>query len=221
MTILRHTLVGRCDIHSSAKIREGAVVGKAFRPLLESEGCGEEGLSTTMLAKGVYIGYYSLVGSGTRLMEGVIVDDQCTIECDVVVGERSLVIYRAQICNGAHVGSECVIGGLVAERTRIADRVRSLGRFVHLQHHPDRGWDSDESMERSALVGSGAFVGFGAQVIGPVNLGEECYVCAGAIVTKDVPPGHIAYGVNKVVKPEEWKGALGRSDYFQRSSEGR
>ena len=104
MTTLRYARVGRCDIHPSAKICEGAVVGKPFRPLLEGEEDGEEGLSTTVLAKGVYVGYYSLVGSGAKLMEGVIVDDQCAIECDVVVGERSLVIYRAQICNDADVG---------------------------------------------------------------------------------------------------------------------
>ena len=137
----------------------------------------------------------------------------------MVVGKHTLVIYRAQICSEARIGVDCVIGGFVAERTTIADGARVFGEFVHSQHHPNGGWDSDESMEPSAIVGAGAFVGFGAKVIGPVNLGEGCYVCAGAIVTRDVPAGFIARGVNKLIRPEGWQGALGKSDYFRESSE--
>ena len=166
------------------------------------------------------MGYYSLIGAGTELGSRVIVDDQCSVECDVVIGERTLVIYRAQICSEATIGSGCVVGGFVAERTTIGDRARVFGKFVHSQHHPNSGWDSDESIEPSAVVGAGAFVGFGAKVIGRVNLGGGCYVCAGAIVTKDVPPGFIVRGVNELIKPEKWGGTLGQSDYFRRSSEG-
>ena len=53
-----------------------------------------------------------------------------------------------------------------------------------------------------------------------MNLGEGCYVCAGAIITKDVPPGFIARRVNELVEPEEWSGTLSQSDYFRRSSKG-
>ena len=215
MTNSKYTLVGQYDIHKSARICDGAVIGKPFRPLLADATAGEEDISATVLAQDVYIGYYSLIGAGSQLAEHVIVDDQCTIECAVVVARRSLIIYRAQICNEAQIGSECVIGGFVAERTRIGDKARVFGHLVHRQHDPSRNWDSDESMEESAIVEEGAFVGFGAQIIGPVTLGKKSYVCCGAIVTKDVPPGHIVSGVNKVVRPEDWTGELRTSEYFR------
>ena len=215
MTSSKYTLVGQCDIHASVRICDGAIIGKPFRPLASDLAVGEEDVSATVLARDVYIGYYSLIGAGSQLAEHVIVDDQCTIECAVTVAKRSLIIYRAQICNEAHIGSECVIGGFVAERTRIGDKVRVFGHLVHQQHDPSLNWDSDESMEESAEVEDGVFVGFGAQVIGPVRLGKKSYVCCGAIVTKEVPPGHIAFGVNQIVQPEEWKGRLKTSKYFR------
>ena len=215
MTRSRYTRVGQCDIHESVRICDGAVIGKPFRPLVTDVAAGEDYVSATVLERDVYIGYYSLIGAGSELAEHVIVDDQCTIESDVAVGRRSLIIYKAQICNEAQIGRDCVIGGFVAERTRIDDKARVFGHLVHLQHDPSRNWDSDESMEGSAVVKEGTFIGFGAQVIGPVTLGKKSYVCCGAIVTKDVPPRHIVRGLNQVVRPEDWRGRLGTSEYFR------
>ena len=219
MTESPYRLLGTCEVHPTARICDGAIIGKLFRPLLDDD-VVVQGHSTTVLAEGVYVGYYSLIGAGTELRNGVIVDDQCSVECDVIIGEHTLVIYRAQICSEARVGSGCVVGGFVAERTTIGDHARVFGEFAHSQYHPNSGWDSDKSIEPSAVVGARAFVGFGAKVIGPVNLGEGCYVCAGAIITKDVPPGFIARRVNELVEPEEWSGTLSQSDYFRRSSKG-
>jgi acetyltransferase-like isoleucine patch superfamily enzyme len=140
------------------------------------------------------------------------------IESDVTIGERSLVIYRAQICNEAQVGRGCVIGGFIAERVTVGDQVRVFGKIVHTQHDPSSGWDAPASMEPSATLERGAFVGFDALVVGNVVIGAMAYVCAGAIVTRDVPSKHVAFGINKIVPFEEWKGALARSPFFAKGS---
>jgi len=207
--------VGRCEIDPTAQICRGAIVGKPFRPLI-----GGSPLSVcsnvTTIGANAYIGYYAVVGSGSVLSEGVILDDYCIVESNVTIGSNTLITYRAQICNDARIGKGCVIGGFVAERVVVGDHVRIFGKIVHTHHDPSRDWDADESMEPSATIERGAFVGFDALVIGDVTIGERAFVCAGAIVTKSVPSRHIAYGVNQIVPFCEWKGSLSKSPFFTR-----
>jgi serine O-acetyltransferase len=42
----------------------------------------------------------------------------------------------------------------------------------------------------------------GAKILGPVIIGEDSVVAAGAIITKDIPAHSIAYGVNQF-KPKD------------------
>lgn len=206
---------GDCRIDHTARICAGAVIGKPFRLLLEGDS-EETATQPTIIGPNTYIGHYAVVGSGSVLSSGVIVDDYCSIESDVTLGERCLVIYRAQICNEANVGNGCVIGGFVAERVVVGDRVRIFGKVVHSQHDPTLGWDAPEATDASAVINDDAFVGFNAMIVGGVSVGERAYVCAGAIVTKDVPARHVACSVNRMIPFDQWRGPLARSPLFQR-----
>lgn len=207
------TKIGTCHIDPSAKICSGAVIGKTFRPLLG--GSAEESVDTTTIEKEVYVGYYSIVGSGTVIKEKVILDDFSIIECDVTLGSSTLVIYRAQICNEASIGEECVIGGFVAERVVVGKKSRVFGSIVHSQHDPKIAWDDPDAEEGSAIIGDEVFIGFNATVVGPIEIESGAYICAGAIVTKNVPPLHVASGVNKIIPYSEWQGNLQNSPFFQ------
>lgn len=207
------TKIGTCHIDPSAQICSGAVIGKPFRPLLE--GGANDSLDKTTIEKEVYVGYYSIVGSGTVIKEKVILDDFSVIECEVTLGSGTLVIYRAQVCNEASIGEECVIGGFVAERVVVGKRSRVFGRIVHSQHDPNIAWDDPEAEEFSAIIGDGVFIGCNATVVGPIKIESGAYICAGAIVTKNVPPLHVAYDVNKIIPYSEWPGTLQGSPFFK------
>jgi serine acetyltransferase len=58
------------------------------------------------------------------------------------------------------------------------------------------------------------FVGWRAVPVGAVNIGAGAYVCAGALVTRDVPAGYTASGRNQITHPSRWCGALGKSPFF-------
>jgi acetyltransferase-like isoleucine patch superfamily enzyme len=213
--VIRHakyTTIGACAIHRTATIRPGAIVGKPFRPLLT--GAQDPCEKTTICAR-VYLGYYALIGAGSRVGLGSMVDDFCLVESRVRIGRSTLVIYRAQICNDSHVGDDCVIGGFIGERTRIGDHCRVFGQLVHSQHDPTRGWDDDEAEEGSPIIESRAFVGFSAIVAGKVTVGEGAYVCAGATITRNVPAKHVAFGANKIISYRQWKGELKFSPFFK------
>jgi serine O-acetyltransferase len=47
------------------------------------------------------------------------------------------------------------------------------------------------------ILAEGVIVADGAKVLGPIVVGENTVIGAGAIITKDVPPNSVAYGVNQ------------------------
>lgn len=208
--------IGRCQIHPTAYVCDGAIIGKPFRRLLDGT---QESLRTTYIRKNTYIGYYSTIGTGCKIGHDTIIDDQCIIESKVEIGAHTLIIYRAQICNGVKIGNECIIGGFIGERTSVGDNCRIFGKIVHSQRNPALGWDDDNAMEESAVIENHAFIGFDALVIGKVKIGRRAYICAGAIITKDVPSYHIAKGKNEIVYFKDWEGALSKSPFFCRDDE--
>jgi acetyltransferase-like isoleucine patch superfamily enzyme len=87
-----------------------------------------------------------------------------------------------------------------------------MGNLIHSYALPHGGWDDVNEPSPSILHHS--VVGMGALVIGGVSVGPNSYVAAGAVVTKDVPPGHLAIGVDRVVPSKEWRGANLRPDFW-------
>ena len=50
-------------------------------------------------------------------------------------------------------------------------------------------------------IGRGVFIGSGAMLVAPLDVGQDAKVGAGAVVTHDVPPGALVYGVPARVRP--------------------
>lgn len=65
------------------------------------------------------------------------------------------------------------------------------------------------------VLGDHVFVGCGAAVLGPITIGSDAKIGAGAVVINDVPPGATAVGVPAKVLEDQ---ALPASDKWQRSS---
>lgn len=153
--------------------------------------------------------------------EEVVIGERCVLDAfthiagGATIGAATTFIHRASVGAKATIGDGCVIGGMVGERSRVGAGSRVFGDLIHRQLDPTSPWDADESMEGSPVVEDGAFVGWGATVVGAVTIGRGSYVCAGATVTRDVPPGWIVIGINQLVAPDEWRGPLGKSDFFR------
>jgi len=213
MTDQKESLIlGECIIHPSSKIHKGVIIGKVFRKFLDGT---QEEYERTIIEEETYIGYYSVIGTGSKIAMGAIIDDHCIIESRVIVGKKSLITHRAQICNDVTIGEECVIGGFIGERTRIGNNCRIFGKIVHLQHNPKLGWDDDEAIEGAPNISDGVFIGFNAIVAGNVAIGRKAYICAGSIVTRDIPELHVVSGNNTITHFTKWKGRLRHSSFFK------
>ncbi|MFG6559013.1 serine O-acetyltransferase [Sulfitobacter sp. 1A15299] len=79
--------------------------------------------------------------------------------------------------------------GLVIGQTSVIEEGVSLWHGVTLgSNFVDMGEGRHPRLRRGAVVGAGA------KILGPIEVGAGATVAAGAIVTKDVPPGHIVTG---------------------------
>ena len=74
------------------------------------------------------------------------------------------------------------------------------GSHVYLEHQVTIGAERDQSPR----LGDRVFVGAGAKILGPVNIGQNCRIGANAVVVHDIPSGATAVGIPaKVVRQRE------------------
>jgi UDP-3-O-[3-hydroxymyristoyl] glucosamine N-acyltransferase len=194
-------------------IASTAIIGNPFRPLLDGREVTID--RPTTIGKGVSIGHYTIVGQGARIGADSIIEEFVNIQPQCEIGSHVLVTSRSYIGMGATVGDDCVIKGHVGENSRVGARCRIFGDLIHSQRDPTIPWDDPTAEEPDPVVEEGAFVGWRATVVGGVKIGVGAYICAGAVITKDVPPGHIARGLNQIMHPDSWRGALGKSPFFR------
>jgi acetyltransferase-like isoleucine patch superfamily enzyme len=199
-------------IDPTAQIAPSAVIGCPFRPLLD--GRQVEADPDTVIAAGVWVGQFAAIGRGVTIGADSLIEDYVGIQARTVIGKRVVVASRSWIGIGVTVGDDSVIKGHIGDSARIGAGCRVAGDLIHRQLDPSRGWDDPGSVEPAPIVEDGAFIGWRAVVVGGVNIGAGAYVCAGALVTRDVPAGHIASGRNQITHPSQWPGPLGKSPFF-------
>lgn len=199
-------------IESLGYIAPTAIVGNSFRPLLD--GRQLEADSDPAMGDQVWVGHYTTIGPGVAIGAHSVLEDFVIVQPRAVIGTGVLVTSRSFVGIEAKVGDNCVIRGHVGDHSQVGRGCRIAGDLIHRQLDPSIPWDDPGNAEPAPIVGDGVFVGWRAMIIGGVNIGPGAYVCAGAVITQDVPAGHIAYDRNQVTQPHLWPGALGKSAFF-------
>lgn len=152
----------------------------------------------------VYIANNVVIGEGSHIGESCIIDDSCRIGHTCLVGEDCRIIYASFIGDRVMIGHSSRIGGFVCDATSISHNCSVMGRLVHTYASPDLGWwDVDEP---SPSIKEFSVIAAEAVVIGGVTIGPYSYVASNAIVSKNVPPWHVATENNKFIPVNEWKG---------------
>jgi serine O-acetyltransferase len=98
-----------------------------------------------------------------------------------------------EIHPGAEIGKRFVIDhgvGVVIGETAV------IGDDVLIYHGVTLGGKTLDPVKRHPTVGDRVIIGAGAKLIGAINIGNDCAVGANAVVTKDMPTGTVAVGVN-------------------------
>ncbi len=179
----------------ACKVLEGAVVGK--QPTLSPRSTAKrEPLQPTTIGDGTIVSTGAIVFAGSRIGARVILGDQSCVRERVEIGD-DVVLGR-----GSYVENDTTIGAM----TKIQAHAY-ITAYSTLEEHvfiaPCVVTTNDNWMGRTEkrfgnvkgpTIRRGARVGGGAILCPAIEIGEEAFVGAGAVVTKDVPPRTVVVG---------------------------
>jgi acetyltransferase-like isoleucine patch superfamily enzyme len=182
-------------VGDGCRILDYAVVGKP--PVLGPRSTAkQEDLPPLELGPGTIVSTGAIVFAGSKLGARVIVGDQacvrerCEIGDDVVIGRGALVE------NDTTVGSFTKIQAMayITAYTTIEDNV-FVAPCVQTTNDNFMGrTERRHELRKGPTIRRGARVGAGAVLCPAVEIGEEAFVGAGAVVVKDVPPRVVVVG---------------------------
>jgi UDP-2-acetamido-3-amino-2,3-dideoxy-glucuronate N-acetyltransferase len=178
-----------------ARIQDGAVLGKA--PALGAQSrASREPPPPLELGEGVLVGAGAVVVAGARLADGAMVGDQAHVRERAVIGERSLVGRGSAVDCDVAIGARVRIqtGCYITAFSEVEDDV-FIGPGVTTLNDETAGRRPEDEPLRGPRLRRGCRIGGGAVVLPGVEGGEDVFVAAGAVVTRDVPARALVVGV--------------------------
>ena len=194
------------------KVLENAVVGK--QPSLSPRSTAKrEPLPPTVIGDGTIVSTGAIVFAGSQIGARVILGDQScvrervTIGDDVVVGRGSLVENDTTIGALTKIQAEAYITAY----STLEENVFIAPCVVTTNDNFMGRTERRHELIKGPTIRRGARIGGGAILCPAVEIGEEAFVGAGAVVTRDVPPKKVVVGsparVLRDVPDEELLGA--------------
>jgi acetyltransferase-like isoleucine patch superfamily enzyme len=177
------------------KVLDYAVVGK--QPTLSPRSTAKrEELPPLELGAGTVVSTGAVVFAGTTIGERVIVGDQacvrerCTIGDDVVIGRGSLVE------NDTSVGALTKIQAhaYITAYSLLEDNVFIAPCVITTNDNFMGRTEKRHGLVKGPTIRRGARIGGGCVLLPGIEIGEEAFVGAGAVVIRDVPPRALVVG---------------------------
>jgi acetyltransferase-like isoleucine patch superfamily enzyme len=181
-------------IGAGCSIEDHAVLGKRPRLARNSSARGEVG--ALRLADRVSVGTGAVVFAGASISADAILGDQAFVRERASVGERSVIGRGSVVDNDVQVGARVRVqtGVYLTAFTVVEDDVFvGPGALTTNDHTMSR--HGPETPTIGATLRRACRVGGGAVLTPGVEIGEEAFVAAGAVVTRDVPARAVVMGV--------------------------
>ena len=195
------------EVHPTATVYPGTVLGDGVR-VLENAVVGKqpslgarstakrEPLPPAEIGAGTVVSTGAIVFAGTHIGDGCIVGDQSCVRERVdlgdgcVVGRGSLIENDTTVGAGSRIQAEAYITAYstLEEDVFIAPCVVTTNDNFMGRTERRRELMRGPTIRRSARIGGGAIL------LPGIEVGEEAFVGAGAVVTRDVPPRTVVVG---------------------------
>jgi acetyltransferase-like isoleucine patch superfamily enzyme len=203
-------------VHDGAAIGDGcviedhAVLGKRPRLARGSSAKGEVG--ELRLGTGVTVCAGAVVFAGAILGAEAILGDQSYVRERSSIGERSVIGRGSVIDNDVSVGARVKVQTNVylTAFTLVEDDV-FVGPGVTTTNDDTMARHGSATPLRGAILRRACRIGAAAVLTPGVEVGEEAFLAAGAVLTRDLPPRAVALGVPARVVRE-----VGEEDLLER-----
>jgi len=182
------------EIGDGAVIEDGAVLGK--RPRLAPGSAAAGAVPPLVISDGATVCCGAIVFAGATIGEGAIVGDQAYVRERTTIGSRSV------IGRGSAVDNDVVVGARVKVQTSVYLTAFSVveddvfvGPCAMTTNDDAMGRRAPGAPLRGAVLRRACRIGGGAVLTPGVEVGEEAFVAAGAVVVRDVPARAVVMGV--------------------------
>jgi acetyltransferase-like isoleucine patch superfamily enzyme len=182
-------------IGDGAVIQDNVVLGKVPK-LAPSSGAAGQPVEALIIDEGAAICAGAIVFAGSHIGARAIIGDQSYVRERTRIGERSV------IGRGSAVDNDVTIGARVKVQTNVYVTGFSvveddvfLGPGVLTTNDDAMGRHAPDEPLRGAIFRRACRVGGAAVLVPGVEIGEEAFVAAGAVVTNDVPARGVVMGV--------------------------
>jgi acetyltransferase-like isoleucine patch superfamily enzyme len=195
------------EIHPSAVVYPGTVLGEGVK-VLENAVVGKQpSLSPRSTAKreplppaeigdGTIVSTGAIVFAGTRIGARVIVGDQACVRERVQIGDDVVVGRGVLVENDTSIGALTKIQAeaYITAYSTLEENVFIAPCVVTTNDNFMGRTERRHELIKGPTVRRGARVGGGAVLCPGIVVGEEAFVGAGAVVTKDVAPRMLVVG---------------------------
>jgi acetyltransferase-like isoleucine patch superfamily enzyme len=192
---------GNVVIHAGTRIgdrvvlQDAAVVGKLFR-LGPQSSAPRNDVPPAIVGDDAAILAGAVVFAGANLGTGTIAGDQSSIRERAVIGAESVIGRGSAVDNDVRIGervriqTNCYITAdtEIEEDVFVGPGVITANDHTMARHPPDAPVPGPK-LRRACRIGAGAVLCPG------VEIGEEAFVAAGAVVTSDIPARAVVMGV--------------------------
>lgn len=120
---------------------------------------------------------YCVVLSGAQIGENVNICSHCFIENNVIIGNNVTIKCGVQVWDGIELEDNVMIGSNVTFTNDMYPRSKN----------------KDWTLLKTRVC-KGATIGAGAVILPGITIGENAFIAAGSVVTKDVPTGELWMG---------------------------
>lgn len=183
-----------CEVGERCYIEAGAVLGK--RPRLRPGSSAEGEYGALVLEAGVTVCTGAVVYAGAWIGAGAIIGDQTQVRERARIGEGSVVGRGSSVDFDARIGTRVLIqtnvyvtaGSIVEDDVFLGPGVVTTNDNT-MGRHPPGAPLQGPVFRRACRIGGGSVIAPG------VEIGEEAFVAAGAVVATDVAPRTVVMGV--------------------------
>ncbi len=178
-----------------ARVLEFAVVGK--QPTLGAASTAKrEPLPPTRIGDGSVVSTGAIVFAGSTVGANCVIGDQSCIRERVEVADDCIVGRGSLIENDTTIGAHTRIqaGAYITAYSTLEEDVFIAPCVVTTNDNFMGRTEQRRALLRGPTIRRGARIGGGAILCPAVEVGEEAFVGAGAVVTKDVPAGKLVVG---------------------------
>jgi acetyltransferase-like isoleucine patch superfamily enzyme len=182
------------SLGEGVRIQDGAVLGKPVA-LGPSSTASRETPPPLVIGPGATVCAGAVVLAGARLGAGCVVGDRAHVRERTVVGEESVVGASVSVDNDVTIGSRVRIqtGAYITAYSVIEDDV-FVAPCVTTTNDNTMGRHGVGFELRGALLRRACRVGAASVLLPGIEVGEEAFVAAGSVVTRDVPPRTLVMG---------------------------